>query len=149
MRGYDIAMTAARSTFVCAFLLVLAVACTDEKAEPAPTTPVVTAAPTICATTPATEGRVVRVTIDDVVGGFGRLGLRADSGLTPGIVRIEVSGDIANAMPLGVTILRDGIPVGVVDGVGAGETCGIDLEVAEGTYRVTDGDLSVEFAVGP
>lgn len=91
----------------------------------------------------------MRVNIDDVVGGFGSLGLRADGGLTPGIVRIEVTGDVENASALGVTILRDGVPVGAVDGVGAGETCGIDIEVSEGTYHVTDGDRDVEFVVGP
>ena len=141
-------MIAARTTIALACLLVATVACADEKAEaPAPTAS--TAPPTICATTPATEGRVVRVTIDDLVGGFGSLGLQADGNLTPGIVRIEVTGDVANAMPLGVTILRDGFPVGIVDGVGAGETCGLDLEVSEGIYHVTDGDRDVEFAVGP
>jgi hypothetical protein len=91
----------------------------------------------------------VSVTIDDVVDGFGSLGLQADGGLTPGIVRVEVIGDPANASPLGVTILRDGIPVATVDGVGAGETCGIDLEVSEGVYHITDGERDVDFTVGP
>ncbi len=92
---------------------------------------------------------MVRVTIDDVVDGFGSLGLRADGGLTPGIVRVEVTGDAANALALGVTILRDGFPVGTVVGVEAGETCGIDLEVSEGVYHVTDGERDVEFTVEP
>ena len=89
------------------------------------------------------------VTIDDVVDGFGSLGLRAAGGLTPGIVRVEVTGDVANASPLGVTILRDDIPVGTVFGVDAGETCGIDLDVSAGVYRITDGDRNVEFTVEP
>ena len=89
------------------------------------------------------------VTIDDVVDGFGSLGLQADGGLTPGIVRVEVTGDPGNASPLGVSILRDGIPVGSVDGVEPGQTCGVDLEVSEGVYHITDGDRDVEFTVGP
>ena len=142
---------ARRSAIGVAVLLLSIAACSDAKsAEPESTEPAVsTAPPTSCATTSAVEGRVVRVNIDDVVGGFGSLGLRADGGLTPGIVRIEVTGDVENASALGVTILRDGVPVGAVDGVGAGETCGIDIEVSEGTYHVTDGDRDVEFVVGP
>ena len=141
-------MSALRTRIALACLLFAGVACADEQAEqPSPTAS--TTPPTICATTPAVAGRVVRVTIDDVVDGFGSLGLQADGNLTAGIVRVEVTGDVANATPLGVTILRDGIPVGIVDGVGAGETCGLDLEVSEGAYHVTDGDRDVEFAVGP
>ena len=60
---------------------------------------------------------------------------------------MEVTGDPANAAPLGVTILRDDTPVGAVFGVDAGETCGIDLEVSAGVYRITDGDRNVEFTV--
>ena len=130
-------------------LLSLA-ACSDDNTSTesiAPTSS--TEAPTECATTPAPEGRLVSVTIDDVVDGFGSLGLKADGGLTPGIVRVEVSGDVDNALPLGVTILRDGVPVGTVVGVGAGETCGIDLEVTAGVYHVTDGDRDVEFTIEP
>ena len=89
------------------------------------------------------------VTIDDVVNGYGSLGLQADGDLTPGIVRIEVTGDVENASALGVTILLDAVQVAKVDGVEAGETCGIDIEVGEGTYHVTDGDRDVEFVVGP
>ena len=48
-----------------------------------------------------------------------------------------------------VTILRDGFPVGTVVGVEAGETCGIDLEVSEGVYHVTDGERDVEFTIEP
>jgi hypothetical protein len=100
-------------------------------------------------TTLAPEGRLVSVTIDDVVDGFGSLGLQADGGLTPGIVRVELTGDANNASPLGVSILRDGVLVGTVVGVSAGETCGIDLEVTAGVYHVTDGDRDVEFTIEP
>jgi|CXWL01.1.fsa_nt_gi hypothetical protein len=144
-------MIAWRTNTAVVLLIVATAACSDDKASTPeqPAVTVSTAPPTVCATTPATEGRIVRVTIDDLVDGFGSLGLQADSGLTPGIVRVEVTGDAANAMPLGVSILRDGFPVGVVDGVGAGETCGLDLEVSEGTYHITDGERDVEFTVGP
>ncbi len=124
-------------------------ACSDEKAASSDSTvpTASTEAPTTCVTTPAPEGRLVSVTIDDVVDGFGSLRLQADGGLTHGIVRIEVTGDANNALPLGVTILRDGIAVGAVAGVAAGETCGIDLAVEAGVYHVTDGDRDVEFTV--
>lgn len=143
-------MTPVRRRLALSLILLIAVgACSDDDAGPsdaseqaASTTPA-----TECATTPAPDGRLVRVTIDDVVDGFGSLGLAADGGLTPGTVRIEVTGDVGNASPLGVSIVRDGVEVATVDGVAAGETCGIDLEVSEGTYHVTDGDRDVEFTV--
>ncbi len=131
-------------------LLSLAACSADKAASPETTVPTSsTEAPTTCVTTPAPEGRVVSVTIDDVVDGFGSLGLRADGGLTPGIVRVEIVGDIGNASALGVTIVRDGSPVATVSGVAAGETCGIDLEVSAGVYHVTDGDRDVEFTIEP
>ncbi|MCE9621775.1 MAG: hypothetical protein K8R99_05460 [Actinomycetia bacterium] len=130
-------------------------ACSDDTSSSSQSTET-TQAPTttwlpasVCVTTPAPDGRVVSVTIDDVVGGFGSFGLQADGGLTPGIVRVEVTGDINNASPMGVTILRDGSPVATVSGVAAGETCGIDLEVTAGVYHVTNGDSDVEFTVEP
>lgn len=131
-----------------ALLLLATVACSDDKAAPITST---TSAvpPTSCATTPAPDGRLVSVTLDDVVAGFGSLGLRADDGLTPGIVRIELIGDAENASPVGVAILLDSSPVATIDGVGPGETCGIDVEVSEGVYHITDGDRDVEFTVGP
>ena len=134
-----------------ALVLLSLAACSDDKAASSgsnlPTAS--TEAPTTCVTTPAPEGRLVSVTIDDVVDGFGSLGLQADGGLTPGIVRLEIIGDAGNASPLGVTILRDGVAVGTVVGVAAGETCGIDLAVSAGVYHVTDGDRDVEFTVEP
>ncbi len=140
-------MTAPRTAGL-ALLLLATVACSDDKAAPA-TSSTSTVPPTTCATTPAPDGRLVSVTIDDVVDGFGSLGLRANDGLTPGIIRVELIGDDENASPLGVTILLDGIPVGTIVGVGPGDTCGIDLEVSEGVYHITDGDRDVEFTVGP
>ena len=147
---YDALMISIRYSIGVAFVLLSISACSDDKAARSPESAVPSASteePTRCVTTPAPDGRLISVTIDDVVDGFGSLGLRADGGLTPGVVRVEVTGDAANASPLGVTILRDDIPVGAVFGVGAGETCGIDLEVSAGVYRITDGDRNVEFTV--
>ena len=145
-------MTPVRCSIGVALMLLSISACSADKAATSPTSTVPAAsteAPTLCVTTPAPEGRLISVTIDDVVDGYGSLGLQADGGLTPGVVRVEVTGDAANASPLGVTILRDDTPVGTVFGVGAGETCGIDLEVSAGVYRITDGDRNVEFTIEP
>ncbi len=144
-------MTPVSSRLAFAVVLLALGACSDGKTASNDTTvpPSSTEPPTVCATTPAPEGRLVSVTIDDVVGGFGSLGLQADGGLTPGVVRVEVTGDVDNASPLGVTILRDGDQVATVSGVGAGETCGIDLDVTAGVYHITDGDRDVEFTVEP
>ena len=145
-------MRPVRRSIGLALVLLSVTACSDDKAATSPESSVPTASteePTRCVTTPAPEGRLVSVTIDDVVDGFGSLRLQADGGLTPGIVRVEVTGDAANASPLGVTILRDDTPVGAVFGVDAGETCGIDLEVSAGVYRITDGDRNVEFTIEP
>ncbi|CAN5652275.1 hypothetical protein BH10ACT2_BH10ACT2_02510 [soil metagenome] len=149
--GYDAAMVVPGRAVAVTLLLFPLAACSGGKAASSePTVPVAsTAIPTICATTPEPEGRVVVVIIDDVVNGYGSLSLRADGNLTPGIVRLEVVGDVDNASPLGVSIVRDGFTVGSIDGVAAGETCGIDLQVSEGIYHITDGDRDVEFTIEP
>ena len=149
--GYAAAMTPVRRSVAFVVVLVSLAACSDDNTTSSDLTlpTATTEAPTQCATAPAPEGRLVSVTIDDVVNGYGSLGLQADGNLTPGIVRVEVIGDVENALPLGVTILRDGTPVATVVGVEAGETCGIDLEVTEGVYHVTDGDRDVEFTIEP
>lgn len=128
-------------------VMLTVVACSDDSAQSTSTTSTVPA--TECVDTAAPDGRLVRVTIDDIVDGFGSLGLRADGGLTPGVVRLEVIGEPDNAAPLGVTVLLDGVPVATVDGVAPGATCGIDLIVGEGVYHITDGERDVEFTVEP
>lgn len=120
------------------------VACSDDKsAAPSATVPA-----TVCATSAAPDGRLVHVTLDDVVNGFGSLGSRSNSGLTPGLVRIELEGDAENAGPAAVQILKEGTEVATIAGVGPGATCGIDLEVDIGKYQIlNDAGQDVEFEV--
>jgi len=90
----------------------------------------------------------VHVTLDDVVGGFGRFGLRSNDGLTPGVVRVELEADAENAGPAAIRIMKDGAQVATIAGVAASTTCGIDLDVALGTYQILgDADQSVEFEI--
>jgi len=90
----------------------------------------------------------VHVTLDDIVGGFGSLGSRSNSGLTPGVVRVELEADVENAGLASVRIMKDGAEVATIASVAAGATCGIDLEVAVGTYQILgEGDQDVEFEV--
>lgn len=120
-------------------------ACSDDKTT---TPPTATVPPTVCVTTPAPEDRLVHVTVDDIVGGFGSMGSRADSGLTPGEVRVELEADAENAGPTSVRIMKDGAEVSMIGGVAAGETCGIDLAVEVGLYQILgDNDQDVEFEV--
>ena len=120
-------------------------ACTDDKEAAPPTTSV---PPTACVTTPGPEDRLVHVTVDDVVNGFGSMGSRANSDLTPGVVRVELEADVENAGPTSVRIMKDGTEVAAIQGVTAGETCGIDLEVTVGAYQILgDADQDVEFEV--
>lgn len=128
---------------------MLGAACSDDggSSSSAPTTVVAT----VCVTTPPPDGRLVHVTLDDVVDGFGSLGSRSNSGLTPGIVRVELEADAENAGAASVRILLGEAQVASIDGVPAGQTCGIDLQVDTGTYRIVDdaGDQDVEFEVEP
>lgn len=124
---------------------MLVAACSDDKKAAPPTTAV---PPTVCVTTPGPEDRLVHVTVDDVVSGFGSMGSRANSGLTPGVVRVELEADVENAGPTSVRIMKAGAEVATIRGVAAGETCGIDLEVGVGTYQILgDADQDVEFEV--
>lgn len=116
----------------------------DETSSPAATT----LPANVCVTTPAPEGRLVHVTLDDVVGGFGSLGSRANSGLTAGVVRVELEADAENAGPASVRIMKDGVEMATIAGVAASTTCGVDLEVTVGTYQILgDADQDVEFEV--
>lgn len=105
--------------------------------------------PTECATTPGPEGHFVRVNVDDIVGGFGGLASRSDADMKPGVVRIEVTGDPENAEPVNVTVMQGDTELAAINGVAAGETCGIDLDLGAGTYRVVEGDRDVEFVIVP
>ena len=120
-------------------------ACSDDETS----TPTTAALPaTVCVTTPVPEGRLIHVTLDDVVGGFGSLGSRASSGLTPGVVRVELEADAENAGLASVRIIKDGAEVSTIAGVAAGATCGIDLNVTVGTYQIFgDADQDVAFEV--
>lgn len=132
-----------RLTLLLAVPMVIAACSDDKSAAPSATVPA-----TVCATSAAPDGRLVHVTLDDVVNGFGSLGSRSNSGLTPGLVRIELEGDAKNAGPAAVQILKDGTEVATIAGVAPGATCGIDLEVDIGKYQIlNDAGQDVEFEV--
>jgi len=102
---------------------------------------------TDCVTTPPPEHRLVHITLDDMQAGFGSLGSRANDGLTPGVIRVELEADAENAGPVGVLIQKDGQTVATIGGVEPGDTCGIDLDVTEGQYVVFDGTNDVAIVI--
>ena len=108
-------------------------------------------APTACATGAADPSRTVVLRIDDEVGGFGAISSRTPSDLTAGRVRISVEAD-ENEGPVVVTLALDGTEVTTISGVEPGATCGVDIELAAGTYQATsdvNGDSDAEFVVVP
>ncbi len=105
---------------------------------------------TECATAEADASRTVTVKVDDVVDGFGSLGSQTPSGLTPGSVRLAVEADEENEEPVDVTLSLGGETVAEVNGVEAGATCGIDVDLEAGDYVVTSNrneDQDAEFSV--
>ena len=111
-----------------------------------------TVAPTACATGAADPSRTVVLRIDDEVGGFGAISSRTPSDLTAGSVRISVEADEENEGPVVVTLALDGTEVTTISGVEPGATCGVDIELAAGTYQATsdvNGDSDAEFVVVP
>ena len=105
---------------------------------------------TECATAEADANRTVTVKVDDVVDGFGSLGSQTPSGLTPGSVRLAVEADEENEEPVDVTLSLGGETVAEVNGVEAGTTCGIDVDLEAGDYVVTSNrneDQDAEFSV--
>ena len=124
---------------------MLLAACSNDVASTPSAAPVPA---TVCVTTPVPDGRLVHVTLDDIVDGFGSLGSRSNSGLTPGVIRVELEGDSENAGPASVRIMKDGVEVATITGVATGTTCGIDLDVEVGNYQILgDADQDVEFDV--
>lgn len=123
-----------RQLTIVLMLPLLLVGCSDDGAS----LPSITVAPTQCVTTPVPEGRLVHITVDDTVGGFGGLGSQASGGLTPGTLRIELEADAENATRSSIRVQLNGADVASISGVAAGDTCGIDVEVGLGTYHVLD-----------
>jgi hypothetical protein len=103
--------------------------------------------PTRCATGGFDQSRVVVITVDDIVGGFGGMGSRTPAGLSAGVVRITVEADAENEALVTVLLTRDGTQVAAVSGVPAGSSCSLDVELAAGHYVATEGDRDVEFDV--
>lgn len=132
-----------RSLLLAPFLL-LAVACSDDggTAQLGTTLP-----PTECATSTFDGSRTVVITVDDVVGGFGGLGVRSPSGLEQGIVRLSVEADPENREPITVTVSVGPQEVTAIRGVAPGATCAVDVELAAGNYVVREGERDVEFAI--
>ena len=125
-----------RLTILLVVPLIIAACSDDNAASPSPATAALPA--TVCVTSQPPDGRLVHLTLDDTVDGFGSLGSRANDGLTPGVIRVELEADAENADPAVVRITLDGAPAATIAGVAAGTTCGIDLDATVGTYHVLD-----------
>ncbi|CAN5730980.1 hypothetical protein BH24ACT6_BH24ACT6_13580 [soil metagenome] len=57
-----------------------------------------------CVSGEADSSRTITIRVDDEVGGFGSIGSRVPTGLTPGTVRVVVEADEENADPITVTL---------------------------------------------
>jgi hypothetical protein len=134
-----------------AVLLLLPVmfgaACSDDAGTGGGTIAAVTLPATVCATGDFDAGRTIVVHDDDLVGGFGSFGTRTPSDLAAGTVRISVEADAENAAPANVTVTLDGQPVTAINGVAAGSTCGVDVDLVAGHYELTNGQQSAGFDI--
>ncbi len=91
-----------------------------------------------CIATTAATGDV-QVRVNDLVSGFGALGVRSPN-VTAGVVRIAVVADAGNASAATVTVHAEsatGESRGSISGVPAGTTCVVEMTLAAGAYVVT------------
>lgn len=129
--------------------------CGSDAAEPAETTGRATTAPagasgtpTTCAVADADAGATVTIRVNDDSDGTGAFGLRTPTGLAAGTVRLVVAADEGNSAPVDVVVLDSGDDV--VQGfvaVPAGTDCGVDVDLAAGTYSVRFGQQDKSFVV--
>ncbi len=103
--------------------------------------------PTPCASGSFEEGRTVKISVDDVVDGFGGMSSRTPSDLASGLIRLSIEADAGNKSPINVTLSRDGTEVSVVRGVPAGAVCAVDLDLRPGHYVAKEGERDVEFDI--
>jgi hypothetical protein len=105
--------------------------------------------PTACATDAPVGVPVVKVTVASPVDGTGSMSLLTQGSVLAGTVRLVVEADATNDDVTDVAVTRgpDASEVVVVRGVAAGDTCGVDVELAAGAYTAASGGRSVQFSV--
>lgn len=105
-------------------------------------------AATGCAPSAVDASRTITVRVDVIDdGGFGSIGTRIPSHLTPGSARLDVEVADDDEEPPLVVLSRDGTDVVTVDDVAPGTTCGVDIEVEAGEYTITFLDKTKTFTV--
>ncbi len=133
-----------RATLLLVPVVLTVVACSaDGGATQLPST----LPPTACASGSFDEGRTVKISVDDIVDGFGGMSSRTPSNLSAGLIRVSVEADAGNKSPITVTLSRDGTEVSVVRGVPAGAVCAVDLDLPPGHYVAKEGERDVEFDI--
>lgn len=107
-----------------------------------------TGPPTECLADSGEDSTTIQITVDDPRDGFGSVGSRAPSGLTAGTHRVDLVSDEENSEPIDVPLYLDDDEVFKFVAVAPGTTCGVELELAAGTYRVQLGESDAEFTIG-
>lgn len=105
--------------------------------------------PTTCAADVPVGVPVVKVTVAAPADGVGSMSLVTEGAVVAGTVRLVVEADPTNVdvTDVTVTVGPDATEVMVVRGVAAGDTCGVDVQLAAGAYTAASGGRSVQFAV--
>jgi hypothetical protein len=104
--------------------------------------------PTECLADASEDSGTLRFTIDDPRDGFGSVGSRTPSGLTAGTHRVDLVADEENSGPIDVPLYLDDAEVFRFVAIAPGTTCGVELDLEAGDYRVQFGDSETEFTVG-
>lgn len=133
------------------FTVTCAAACgsdgetTDEGSQDAPTT---TLEPTECLPGEGDMSTTIKISVDDPGDGAGFVASRTPSDLLAGKIRVELESDKANTDPVDVPLLLGSEEVFRFVAVEPGTTCGVQLQLAAGDYRVVVGDSDAEFTIG-
>lgn len=123
-------------------------ASTTARADDAAASTAAPVAATECAASAVDASRTITVRVDVIDdGGFGSIGTRIPSHLTPGPARLDVEVADDDEEPPLVVLSRDGTDVATLDDVAPGTTCGVDIEVEAGEYTITFLDKTKTFTV--
>ena len=104
--------------------------------------------PTECLADASEDSGTILITIDDPRDGFGSVGSRTPSGLTAGTHRVDLEADEENSGPIDVPLYLDEDEVFRFVAVAPGTTCGVELDLAAGDYRVQFGESETDFTIG-